>query len=48
MEGVHYTLDEICREQFLVKGGGIYFMVGEPDLPVLFEKRSEIKEKIFF
>ena len=41
-EGVHYIF-EISREKFPVKVGGIYFMDGEADLPVLFEKRLEIK-----
>jgi len=40
---VFLTLDEIITEEFSVSGG--YFMEAEPDLPVLFEKRTKIKFK---
>ena len=37
----YFTRENISTEEFSVRGG--YFMEGEPDLPVSFEKRSKIK-----
>jgi len=41
-EGVYFKWEELSMEEIPVRRGS-FFMEGEPYLPALFEKRSEIK-----